>query len=206
MKQLIRLVFAAVTVLMTAQVHAQQVRYISDDLFTYMHRGPSTQYKILGSVNSGTKVTVLETNRETGFVKVTDDRGRTGWVSSDYISNQVGLKERLPKLEKELSEVKKALANARKSSDERNATLQSSLESRSTQISELEERNTKLNEQLSTSQSEIRELRAKLDTQADDLLMKWFTYGGMVAGGGLLFGLILPHLIPRRKKRNNGWA
>ncbi|UTM58984.1 TIGR04211 family SH3 domain-containing protein [Photobacterium sp. CCB-ST2H9] len=191
---------------MTAQVHAQQVRYISDDLFTYMHRGPSTQYKILGSVNSGTKVTVLETNRETGFVKVTDDRGRTGWVSSDYISNQVGLKERLPKLEKELSEVKKALANARKSSDERNATLQSSLESRSTQISELEERNTKLNEQLSTSQSEIRELRAKLDTQADDLLMKWFTYGGMVAGGGLLFGLILPHLIPRRKKRNNGWA
>ncbi|WP_284694859.1 TIGR04211 family SH3 domain-containing protein [Photobacterium galatheae] len=191
---------------MTAQVHAQQVRYISDDLFTYMHRGPSTQYKILGSVNSGTKVTVLETNRETGFVKVTDDRGRTGWVNSDYISNQVGLKERLPKLEKELSEVKKALANARKSSDERNATLQSSLESRNTQISELEERNTSLNKQLSTSQAEIRELRAKLDTQADDLLMKWFTYGGMVAGGGLLFGLILPHLIPRRKKRNNGWA
>ncbi|KDM92451.1 SH3 domain-containing protein [Photobacterium galatheae] len=206
MKQLIRLVFAAVAVLMTAQVHAQQVRYISDDLFTYMHRGPSTQYKILGSVNSGTKVTVLETNRETGFVKVTDDRGRTGWVNSDYISNQVGLKERLPKLEKELSEVKKALANARKSSDERNATLQSSLESRNTQISELEERNTSLNKQLSTSQAEIRELRAKLDTQADDLLMKWFTYGGMVAGGGLLFGLILPHLIPRRKKRNNGWA
>ncbi|QUJ67866.1 SH3 domain-containing protein [Photobacterium sp. GJ3] len=206
MKQLFRLVFAAVAVLMVAQVHAQQVRYISDDLFTYMHRGPSTQYRILGSVDAGTKVTVLETNRESGFTKVLDDRGRTGWVNSDFISNQVGLKERLPKLEKELSEVKKALANAKQSSDERNATLQSSLESRTEQITDLENRNSSLNEQLSTTQAEIRELRAKLDTQADDLLMKWFTYGGMVAGGGLLFGLVLPHLIPRRKKRNNGWA
>ncbi|KKC98142.1 arylsulfatase [Photobacterium halotolerans] len=206
MKQLIRLVFAAITVLMTAQVHAQQVRYISDDLFTYMHRGPSTQFKIMGSVDAGTKVTLLEVNKESGFSKVTDDRGRTGWIKSDFISNQVGLKERLPKLEKELAEVKKALANAKQSSDERNATLQSSLESRTEQITDLEDRNTKLNDQLSTSQSEIRELRAKLDTQADDLLMRWFTYGGMVAGGGLLFGLVLPHLIPRRKKRNNGWA
>ncbi|WP_370643745.1 TIGR04211 family SH3 domain-containing protein [Photobacterium sp. TLY01] len=191
---------------MTAQVHAQQVRYISDDLFTYMHRGPSTQFKIMGSVDAGTKVTLLEVNKESGFSKVTDDRGRTGWIKSDFISNQVGLKERLPKLEKELAEVKKALANAKQSSDERNATLQSSLESRTEQITDLEDRNTKLNDQLSTSQSEIRELRAKLDTQADDLLMRWFTYGGMVAGGGLLFGLVLPHLIPRRKKRNNGWA
>jgi len=205
-KQLIRLVFAAITVLMTAQVHAQQVRYISDDLFTYMHRGPSTQFKIMGSVDAGTKVTLLEVNKESGFSKVTDDRGRTGWIKSDFISNQVGLKERLPKLEKELAEVKKALANAKQSSDERNATLQSSLENRTEQITDLEDRNTKLNDQLSTSQSEIRELRAKLDTQADDLLMRWFTYGGMVAGGGLLFGLVLPHLIPRRKKRNNGWA
>jgi SH3 domain protein len=31
-------------------------------------------------------------------------------------------------------------------------------------------------------------------------------YGGGVAGAGLLFGLILPHIIPRRKKSPNGWA
>lgn len=36
--------------------------------------------------------------------------------------------------------------------------------------------------------------------------MRYFMYGGGVAGLGLLFGLVLPHLIPRRKKNNGGWA
>jgi len=196
------LAFAVVTV----PAKAEQVRYISDDLFTYMHRGPSTQFRIMGSINAGTKVTLLETNKENGFSKVTDSRGRTGWVNSDFISRQVGLKERVPALEKELTEVKAALADAQLSGDEQTKNLQNSLQIRTEQITDLELQNSQLNEQLMTSQTEIRELRAKIDTQKDDLLMKWFTYGGMVAGAGLLFGLVLPHLIPRRRKRNNGWA
>ena len=205
MKQLISfLLFACAMATMPAQ--AQQTRYISDNLFTYMHNGPSTQYRIMGSVNAGTKVDLLETNNSTGFSKVRDNRGRTGWVNSDFVSTQVGLKVRFPALEKELTEVKAQLEEALESGDEKTASLQNSLKLRNEQISDLETQNGQLNEQLMSSQAEIRELRARLDTQKDDLLMRWFTYGGMVAGGGLLFGLILPHLIPRRRKRNNGWA
>ncbi|PSW15105.1 SH3 domain-containing protein [Photobacterium sanctipauli] len=205
MKQLISLLILAFAVV-TLPAKAEQTRYISDDLFTYMHKGPSTQFRIMGSVNAGTKVVLLESNREAGFSKITDNRGRTGWVNSDFISSQVGLKERVPALEKELTEVKASLAEAQQSGDEKTASLQNSLEIRTKQITELETQNSNLNEQLMSSQAEIRELRAQIDTQKDDLLMKWFTYGGMVAGAGLLFGLILPHLIPRRRKRNNGWA
>ncbi|GAB3528196.1 TIGR04211 family SH3 domain-containing protein [Photobacterium alginatilyticum] len=205
MKHLISILLLACAAA-TLPAKAEQIRYISDDLFTYMHRGPSTQFRIMGSVNAGTKVTLLEVNKENGFSKITDSRGRTGWVNSDLISRQVGLKERLPALEKELTEVKAALADAQMSGDEKTKSLQNSLQMRTEQITELESQNSQLNEQLMTSQTEIRELRAKIDTQKDDLLMKWFTYGGMVAGAGLLFGLILPHLIPRRRKRNNGWA
>ncbi|MBY5948083.1 TIGR04211 family SH3 domain-containing protein [Photobacterium rosenbergii] len=205
MKQLISLLlFACAMATMPAQ--AQQTRYISDNLFTYMHNGPSTQYRIMGSVNAGTKVDLLETNSSTGFSKIRDNRGRTGWVNSDFVSTQVGLKVRFPALEKELTEVKSQLEEALESGDEKTASLQNSLKLRNEQISDLETQNGQLNEQLMSSQAEIRELRARLDTQKDDLLMRWFTYGGMVAGGGLLFGLVLPHLIPRRRKRNNGWA
>lgn len=205
MKHLISILLLAFTVV-AAPVKAEQVRYISDDLFTYMHKGSSTQFRIIGSVNAGTRVVLLETNKETGFSRITDDRGRTGWVNSDFVSRQVGLKDRVPALETELKAVKAALAKAVKSSDEQNAGLKNSLKLRTSQISELEAQNTNLNDQLTSSQAEIRELRAKIDTQKDDLLMKWFTYGGMVAGVGLLLGLVLPHLIPRRRKRNNGWA
>ncbi|MFC1502739.1 TIGR04211 family SH3 domain-containing protein [Pseudomonadota bacterium] len=205
MKHLISILLLAFAVV-AAPVKAEQVRYISDDLFTYMHRGPGTQFRIMGSVNAGTKVTLLKTDKEAGFSQVTDERGRSGWVDSKFISLQVGLKDRVPALETELKKVKTALAEATKSSDEQNAGLKNSLKLRNTQISELEEQNINLNDQLTSSQAEIRELRAKIDTQKDDLLMKWFTYGGMVAGVGLLLGLVLPHLIPRRRKRNNGWA
>lgn len=205
MKHLIRLLILACAVA-ALPVNAEQSRYISDDLFTYMHKGPSTQFRIIGSVNAGTKVALLETNRETGYSKVRDDRGRIGWVNADYLSTQMGLKERVPALEKELTEVKASLADALQSGDKKTASLQNTVKLRTEQITDLETQNSQLNEQLMTSQAEIRELRAKLDTQKDDLLMRWFTYGGMVAGGGLLFGLILPHLIPRRRKRNNGWA
>ncbi|KLV02208.1 arylsulfatase [Photobacterium aquae] len=205
MKQLISLLLFA-CVMATMPAKAEQARYISDNLFTYMHKGPSTQFRIIGSVNAGTKVTLLETNRDTGFGKIRDDRGRIGWVNGDFISKQVGLKERVPALENELTKVKAQLADALQSGDEKTATLQSTLQMRTEQITELETQSSHLNEQLMTSQTEIRELRAKLDTQKDDLLMRWFTYGGMVAGGGLLFGLLLPHIIPRRRKRNNGWA
>ncbi|KJG82309.1 hypothetical protein RN24_21495, partial [Yersinia pestis subsp. microtus bv. Ulegeica] len=36
------------------------------------------------------------------------------------------------------------------------------------------------------------------------IILQWFMYGGGVAGIGLLLGLVLPHLIPSRKK-NNRW-
>ncbi|HIF9278739.1 TPA: TIGR04211 family SH3 domain-containing protein [Photobacterium damselae] len=205
MKHLISLLLFVCAVA-TTSAQAEATRYISDNLFTYMHTGPSNQYRIMGSIDAGSKVVLLDTNKSSGFSRVKDDKGRTGWVNSDFISTQMGLKERVPALEQELAEVKTKLAESITSNDSRNAGMKTTLEQRNQQITELEDRNSKLNEQLSTAQTEIRELRAKIDTQKDDLLMRWFMYGGMVAGVGLLLGLVLPHIIPRRRKRHNGWA
>ncbi|CCN70677.1 TIGR04211 family SH3 domain-containing protein [Vibrio nigripulchritudo] len=203
MKKLICLVLFS---MLAAPVSFAKDRYISDNLFTYMHAGPSNQFRIIGSVNAGDKITLVATNRETGYSQVVDSKGRKGWVESKYVSTRPSMAERLPKLEKELSEVKEKLANARKNSDDEKAGLVDSLESRNEQIKELEKNYADMNKQLTASQSEVRELRAKLDTQKEDLLLKYFMYGGGVAGIGLILGLILPHLIPRRKKSPSGWA
>lgn len=185
---------------------AMAENYISDELFTYMHSGPGTQYRIIGSVDAGDKITVLNRDRDAGYSQVVDSRGRKGWVKSDYVTTQPGLKERLPALEAELKRVKTALASAQDDAKAQQKGLVESLAKRNEQISKLEAHSSELNKKLIEAQSEIRALRAKIDTQKDDLLMRWFTYGGMVAGGGLLFGLVLPHLIPRKKRRRDGWA
>ena len=203
MKKLICMVLFA---MLAAPAAFAQDRYIADKLFTYMHSGPNNTYRIIGSVDAGEKIKLLQANRQTGYSEVVDSRGRKGWVESKFVSRQESMALRLPKLEKELAEVKDKLANARQSADSEKAGLISSLDSRNKQISELEQNYSEISQQLTSSQTENRELRAKLDTQKDDLLLKYFMYGGGVAGIGLLLGLILPHIMPRRKKSPNGWA
>ncbi|AAF95585.1 TPA: SH3 domain-containing protein [Vibrio cholerae] len=202
MKKLICMVLFS---MLAAPTFAQD-RYIADKLFTYMHSGPSNQYRILGSIDAGEKVKLIEVNKESGYSHIADERGRTGWVESRFITREVSNTLRLPALEKELEEVKKLLANARQNADSEKAGLAESLELRNQQIADLERNYADISKQLTDSQSEIRELRAKLDTQKEDLLLKYFTYGGGVAGIGLLLGLVLPHIIPRRKRHPAGWA
>ncbi|WP_114766118.1 TIGR04211 family SH3 domain-containing protein [Vibrio rhodolitus] len=203
MKKLVLMIFACIIAAPSAMA---KDRYISDNLFTYMHSGPSNQYRIIGSVNAGEKVTLLSTNKETGYSQVADDRGRKGWVSTNLITAQESMTTRLPRLEKELAEVKSKLANANENANKEKAGLVDSLENRNSQISELEKSYAEMSQQLTASQTEVRNLRAKLDTQKDDLLLKYFTYGGGVAGIGLLLGLILPHIIPRKRRSPAGWA
>lgn len=202
-KKLISFVLFA---MLAAPAAFAQDRYIADKLFTYMHSGPNNSYRIIGSIDAGQKITFLQANKQTGYTQIQDNRGRKGWVESKFVTSQESMSLRMPKLEKELAEVKEKLANARQSADSEKAGLVSSLDSRNTQISELEQNYSEISQQLTSVQTENRELRAKLDTQKDDLLLKYFMYGGGVAGLGLLFGLILPHLIPRKRKSPNGWA
>ncbi|SJN53120.1 SH3 domain-containing protein [Vibrio ruber DSM 16370] len=199
-----KLLFMLLLSLLTTPVFAQ-VHYIADDLFTYMHSGPSNQYRIIGSINAGEKVQLLKTNKETGYSEILDNKGRQGWVQDKFITTTESMASRLPRLEKELKNVKGQLADAEKNASQEKAGLVESLEVRNKQISELEENYSGISEKLATAQSEIRELRAKLDTQKEDLLMKYFMYGGGVALGGILLGIILPHLIPRRKKSHSNW-
>lgn len=203
MKKLVCFVLASMLAVPAAFA---QDRYISDKLFTYMHSGPSNQFRIIGSVDAGEKVKLLSTNKDSGYTQVQDSKGRKGWVESRFVTNQESMALRLPKLENELKDVKEKLANARSNADQEKAGLVDSLETRNRQINELEQGYSEMSQQLSASQEEVRKLRAKLDTQKDDLLLKYFMYGGGVAGIGLLLGLILPHIIPRRKRSPSGWA
>ncbi|WP_086982184.1 TIGR04211 family SH3 domain-containing protein [Vibrio aphrogenes] len=180
--------------------------YISDKLFTYVHSGPSNDYRIIGSVNAGEKIKLLSNNKATGFSQIIDANGRKGWVESKYVTQEVSMSIRLPQLEKELTTVKEQLSHARETSDTEKAGLVSSLELSKKQITDLETNYRNINQQLIDSQEEVRALRAKIDTQKEDLLLRYFMYGGGVAGLGLLFGLILPHIIPRRKRNPGGWA
>ncbi len=162
--------------------------YVSDDLYTFIHSGPGTHYKIIGSVNAGDHIGVLQNTSD--FTQIKDPKGRIGWINSKFVSTTMGLKERLPKLEKQLANLNEQLSKAKEKIAKDKIKLEENLKSHNLQLKQIRELK-ELNNQLN----------AKLDVQKNEQLMTWFTYGGMVAGGGLLAGLILPLLVPNRRKK-----
>ena len=164
--------------------------YVSDELFTYTHSGPGTKYKIVGIVNAGEKIKVVSTSENAEYTQIIDSKGRNVWMSSKYISNQPGLKKQLEELKISYSKM-----------DKNKITLEKELTTNINQVQELKKLNSSLSKELKQVQQKNEKLNEKLDKEQNELLMRWFTYGGIVAGAGLIFGLILPYLIPSKKQK-----
>lgn len=177
----------------TVPVEASSSHYISDDLFIFMHTGPSRNYRILGSIQAGSPISVLESNSETGFTKVKDGDDREGWVESKFVSTTMSQAEQLPILTEQLAQSQTSLQAAQRD----NARLRQQLNESRQQVSTLTQQS---DEQL----SEISVLNEKVASADKDEMMMWFTRGGMVAGAGILLGVILTYL-PKRKRRSNEW-
>jgi SH3 domain protein len=170
-----------------------EVGYISDDLFTFLHTGPGRNYRILGQVVAGTRVTLLQEDTEKNFVEVIDDKQRQGWVDGEFINKQKSLRELMPGLQQQFEEASQTALQLRND----NQLLDQ-------KIPELSSLNTTLSRKLDTLQRENSKITAELADHDQTAKMEWFTRGGIVAVISLLLGIILTYL-PKKRRRNDNW-
>lgn len=189
-------------VVFDASAQTQATRWVADDLATYVRSGPTDGYRIVGTLTSGEVVSVLETQGD--YTRVRADDGREVWLPSSDLQAERSLAERVPALQTEVGSLRARLEAVNAEWEGRVLTMTETLKQRESRIAELEARNAALDGQASEAQQTVRSLQARLDTQQEDLLMRYFMYGGGVAGAGLLAGLLVPHL-PRRRKKRERW-
>ncbi|GFD67607.1 SH3 domain protein [Alteromonas sp. KUL156] len=185
--------FQAFSLQDTADLEASSSHYIRDDLFIFMHTGPGRNYRILGSIEAGTPITVLSRDNDAEFTQITDNEGRSGWVESKFVSNTMSRAEQLPIISEKLAESQSGLQSAQSE----NAKLRQQLSEARQQVSRL----TTTNDEQA---SQIIRLTAQVESASKDELVTWFTRGGMVAGIGILLGVLITYL-PKRKRRNSEW-
>ncbi|VFS61101.1 SH3 domain-containing protein [Leminorella grimontii] len=106
----------------------------------------------------------------------------------------------MPALEQQVKDLTDKLANIDNSWNQRTAEMQQKVSSSDGIINELKQENQKLKEELAAARKSVSDISLQLDDKQRTIIQQWFMYGGGVAGLGLLLGLILPYLIPRRKK------
>ncbi len=179
-------------------------RYVSDDVFIYLHSGPSLDYRIIGTIKVGASVTTLKYDDSTKFMQVKTQSGKTGWVNNKELQKSLPAKTMLPTVQKEL---KQAQAKLDSIAAENDKILAEKIQS----ISDKEGLITALESEKATLQLTIEELKARnleldllQDTKDERVKMEWLLNGGGVLLFGLLLGLLIP-FIPRRKKRQNNW-
>ncbi len=92
-------------------VHAEEKRYVSDELNTWVRSGPGDNYRLVGTVNAGEEVVLLQTNADTNYGQVRDSSGRTSWIPLKELSNVPSLRTRVPDLENQVKTLTDKLTN-----------------------------------------------------------------------------------------------
>jgi len=167
--------------------------FISDELFIYMHSGAGNNFRILGSINSGTEIKLTHVE-ENDYTQIIDNRGRSVWVESKYVSAKPGLRYII-------AELNEKLANVESIGVELDGQL--SAANNKTELLDLEQ--IKLNSEITSLNKELSEVKLKLKDQDMNIKKEWFFNGAIVLAFGLILGLIIPRLIARKKSSMDNW-
>jgi len=218
----VRLVSLLGILLAVEVVAAESTRYVNDELIITLRAGQGSEYKIIKSLPSGTRLELLEEGNGTDFTKVRTKDGIEGWVRSWYLSKtptaKLLLADAIRKAESLEAENKKLRAST-SSSSQTNKDLKQQLDQLETDNAKLLKENNKLKDIAGRPielESENRRLTAEISriTQENKILadenselrqssvQKWFIAGSGVLIVGIIFGLILPRL---RRNRASSW-
>ena len=177
----------------THSIKADSNAFIRDDLFVFMHTGPTRNYRILGSIVAGEPVAVLAVNQDTEFTQIKDSENRVGWVESRFLSEELPAQHQLQLLSEQLTDTVKLESDL----TQKNQRLSSQNEALSTQVKDLKQRLL----EAETAKNNAEKALQNADQSND---MQWLVRGGLITGGGVLLGVLLTFL-PKKRRREDNW-
>lgn len=211
--------------LLATPLQAQDVRYVSDEVFIVLHRGPGTDFRWVAKLTPGTRLKVARTAEDGKWAEVTTDRGTTGWVSTEFLSAQAPAQVKLPaaearaeklsarntELSREVGALKAEkveLLNRINASDSKLGSVSqelANLKQVSGNAVQLDTDNRRLVEASENLRSEVEMLKAENLRLQDKLESEDFINGALAVLLGVAITLVVPRLWPKRRK-SSSWA
>lgn len=180
-----------------------ETAYVTENLNTYLRKGAGDNFKIAGAIQAGEAVTIL--NRQDRYTLIRDGKNREAWILNSELSSTPSSKNENPKLKAQVQELTAKLNNIDNDWKQRTAEMQRRSVDSNQKSSQLLEENTQLKRELEITKNKNRNLEALLDAGKREIAIQWFIYGGSVLGVGLILGLVLPFIMPKRR-RNDSWS
>lgn len=171
-------------------------QYISDDISVTLRDAPRNDAASVGAVNSGDRVTVLQTLGAQSFAQVRTADGRTGWLTARYVSSEPAAKTRLKELQSQLAEAQSRI----KALDTELADAKTLLD-KAKPAFELSGENERLRQALATAEQQSQAAQSRYDIERAKRRTQ--VTGASLVGGGILVGLILPWLGAGKRRRRS---
>lgn len=168
--------------------------YISDELFIYIHTGPGKKYRILGTIIAGSKVQITG-SIDDGYSEIIDDKDRTAWVESKYVTTQPGLRFVVAELNGKIA-----------TSSDYSSQLDGEVNELKSKVNLLTNDKKKLSAELKKLTTTLEKTQTKIKDQDTNIKKQWFFNGALVLGIGLILGLILPRFFARRRGSMESWS
>jgi SH3 domain protein len=201
-----------------------ETRYITDQCSVPMRTGDGPKRKVVRMLLSGTPLEVIGGDGGTKYTQVRTQDGTTGYVTTVELQTEPAARNHLAAMEARLAELQQApdvVAGKLAALQTEHANLQAEHERIARERDRLEQELASLRSasanivevtsdraELRTRVAELTRQAAELEQETRDLKLqtnqRWFLIGAGVVGGGIIIGLILPHLRLRRRKSSWG--
>jgi SH3 domain protein len=203
------LTIAASSLLVSAQISAQETTvetpvvavekpasnekpaFIIDTLSTPVRSGPGNEFRSIATVGAGENVTYIGQNPANGFIKIRDSAGNEGWLSGEYITYTASPKSSVESLKQQLSQQEMIAA----SFEQERASLQAA-------VTAAEAARDQAVQEAQLAKQTTAALTKQLAEQNPPLSQNKMVIGGGILAAGLLLGLILPVIMPNRRRKD----
>ena len=215
--------FYFILTLLSCNIAFAQSVYLTDSMKFNLRSGEGSKYRLLKTLPTGTKLTLLGENKAKGYSKVKTSTGIIGYlptrftikkpVSSWYLekaNQQLKLLQEenqkinatLTALQKNNSSTASSNESLTKKRDQLTADLKSIRQASSNAI-EIQRQRNELQERVVNVERELQQLKRAKQALEDSTNQDWFIYGGILSFLGIFFGLLIPKISWHRKSHGN---
>ena len=203
----------------SSQLHAAEVKYVTDVFEVTMRSGTTTSNSIVRLLRSGQSVTVLEEDPVSQYSKVETDDGKQGYVLSRFLTDDPAAREVLQDLlaryesqqlqvgeqQAEINQLKQSLLQEQGDSEALKITLRAS-EQEFAEVRDAAQNTLNIleqNKRLQTVVDQLREEKTLLsETNAelsDSTQIDWFVRGAAVSLFAFIIGIVVTRIRWRKK-------
>lgn len=186
--------FLSLTITAQKTAYSKNIQgYISDTIPTYVHSGPGKEYRIIGTISSGSEIQITGKSKN-DYSEIINEKGKTVWLESKYVTDKPGFRVIIAQLNSKLADIESSSSEASERLMRANKN-----------VNKLSTEKIQLNDEISTLNKTLSELNFKIKDQDTSIKKEWFFNGAIVLCLGLILGLVIPRLSSNKKSGMNNW-